>query len=431
MKMSSDTSYIFQSMYEELQLTPEVPIAIELMNLDVDYIHDNGNIYRDIEINFQKWYKEESSDIEKSFLAYYFITESSFQLKEIKLHLVNILKNHYLSKNEEESSFVFLSVDDELEEQKELIIKSNSIKEIFLIKNHELLFDNFIINYLNKYIVKYNLFTSNIKHTFEESMRWFYETHRKVDSDIIFNMEPLNIIESQSIVSKTSKKEDKKVKRIFNKSLDVLNKFLGVSKSKSFISGDGFKLEGNLYNYKLKKLHNCLLEATKNINNNSIQYSLELYSKDNNFLSNLCVTFPGSPILDQVLSVYLMIEANQEEELLKSSNFYNRKEEFLYKDEYLSNLKGFNSKVISDDNTNVNVFFKKSKKETFFDSKKLLLNQKIERNLFNGEKIPKKIIQELFNQELSFDQKMDYISIGIPMPEHMDFLIKRNKKTIA
>jgi len=67
--------------------------------------------------------------------------------------------------------------------------------------------------------------------------------------------------------------------------------------------------------------------------------------------------------------------------------------------------------------------FKKSKKELFFDSKKQELSNKIKRNIFKGFNIPKIIQNELFHQELSFDEKVDYIGVGIKMPTHLDILI--------
>jgi len=423
-KMSSETSYCFWSGFELLDFTPEIDLGLELNDTDLDYIMDNpqNGFINDIYNTFDNWYENKSSSIEKSLIGYYFIVNSHSQLREVKLSIVNGLKDIYLGNTKETPFFNCF----DCVEEKEHNIPSNSLKEIFLVKNISTSLDNKVKSFLDKYVDRYNYLTSNINHSFQEVMEYYYNVRFKdIEKPLSerFDFDEECIRELKQNKKIVTKKETKSIKKVFNKSLKILNQFLGNERTNIFIKGNEFKLEGKLYNYVLKSKGN-LLQNTKQMNNMSIQYDLQILNKENEYLSKLCVVFPDCPILDEVLSVYLMIQSGKEEDLLKSSNFFNRNEELLYKDDYICSLKGFNkskkNNSFSDKLNRIGIV--KSKKELIFDNKRKDLMSKIERNLFNSCDIPKVIQNELFNQELSFDEIVDYVGVNIPTPTHMDFL---------
>ena len=129
---------------------------------------------------------------------------------------------------------------------------------------------------------------------------------------------------------KKEKKERKQTRNIIKKSINGLKKFVPYNNIKSFINGAGFEVIGHKYKWVIsKKEHYTVEKYSKILNSIHIPYELKLYSKENEFLADLCVTFSGCPILDQILSTVLHIKSGDEDGLLENCNFYNPSEEGL------------------------------------------------------------------------------------------------------
>lgn len=420
MRMSAEVSYCYYSSFELYDKTTDIILGCRLMNLDIDKIFDEcenklrkKGFMDEIEDIYLNWYENEASDIEKSLLGYYFVTESSTQLKNITTDIINNLSYAYLGKEKETFTFDFGNKKQNLPDIK------NKFNEVMKVKNQLSCLDNEHIRFLNYFLKRYDFLVSNINHTFNECISYFYDTfyaNKEVTPFLNSNVEEEFLFKAKP--KKISKKNKKTILKRLSKSVDILSKFLGTNKTQSFVKNEEVFIEGKLYNYKIKNTGNLILN-TERMNNASINYDLKIFNKNGDYLSKLCIVFPNCPILDQVLSVYLMISSGKEEELLKTSNFFDRQDS-LYNDNYLCDLKGFKKQTVS--NRLSKIFPKKSKKELFFNSKRAEISKKIERNLFKGLGIKSVIIEEFYNQELSFDEKVDFYSSGIELPKHLDIL---------
>ena len=433
MEMCAETQYIYHSMLELGELTNEIPLMFELMekssskkiNLTEVFDLDEDRFKDNIELLTNEYYRT-TSPIERSLIGYSFIMGAHNQLNSLVLNIKRQLKNIYLGKP---SNMLMLTETP----NKYSSIKSNVLSEIMLRKNQLMVLNESedIISYLLNFKERYKKYTMGITHTLQESISYYYNINR-VNTDELFNNLRTNYsgedFFDRHSNKKVTKKEEKQLKRVLNKSIDILGSFIGRKNVSSFIGGEEFKIEGKIFNYKMVNTGN-LLAKTKHIQNYAIQYDLLLFDKEWTYLSKLCVTFPGSPVLDQVLSVYLMIQAGQEKELLKASNFYSRSDELGLNDE-VTRIKGFKD-IETEASRKIRKVGKKTKKELLFESKNIILDKKIKSLIIKELNVPKIIGVEFFNQELTFDERVDYIGVGIEMPTHLDFLVDYGERLLS
>lgn len=120
-------------------------------------------------------------------------------------------------------------------------------------------------------------------------------------------------------------KEEKYIKKAIKKGLKTLSNLISNKNANAFVSGDGFVIEGNKFNFFFKKNrgYNTIWEHTKNPISRHIPYQLEILSKDNVLLCEICVVFPDTPIIDQLIAAILYIQSGNEEELIKTGNIMN------------------------------------------------------------------------------------------------------------
>lgn len=441
-KMSPEIQYCMFGSFECLEITSDLLLAVRLMDIDVDAVWDerNGNPVENLKTMYHSWYDRMATDIEKSLLAYYFLTESSTQIKDIANAVTTNLKIKYFGKKyiEQQNKYLLGGINRNKYSLKEV----SRFRDLLSKKNLEEAFncDEHITRFHQEFFITYKVLTSNIKHSFQEVMSYYYSKYcRTNDRDLFvpgfFENELLE--NNKPKVEKKLLSLKKQTHKIFNKSFNVLNKFLGNEQTKSFIKKEEIKIEGNLFNYIIINKGN-LLKNTIKMDGLHIPFTLKLYNKKWEYLSELCVVFPGSPVLDQVLSVYLMIKSGEEETLLKSANLYGLKSDLIYKEQFLIDIKKVNPKKevkllnnqnyvsgISEETKSKKIVVSKLKENTIKNNRNLIKEKAI--NLFFKKMgIPKNIQKELSNQELCWDEKLDYISVNIEMPEVMDIYYKQN-----
>lgn len=448
-KMSPDVQYCFMGSLEMLEITNDVSLGLELMDVDVNMVFDEGNGHpiENLKTMYHSWYDRMATDIEKSLLGYYFILTSHYQLNNAFDLIKKQLKKSYLNIDNDNKDG-----DEEDEEEcineicfmlgePEKINKISNYKTLISNKNIKEVFNDYETTkkFINNYNETYKVLTSNIKHTFQESLEYYYNKYRKKNireyftDDFLLDADAEFLEKNNKKENKNNKKENKEIRKIFNKSLEVLSKFIGKNEVKSFINKEEIKIEGNKYNYILKNKGD-LIKNTKKMDNLHIPYILSMYNKQWEYLTQLCVVFPGSPVLDQVLSVYLMIKGNQEEELLKSANLYGEKSDLIYKEQFLIDIKKVYPRkennifkeieLLKLDNKKQNQTIYKIKNETFKKNEKEL-EKKIKNLFLKTLDVPEILKMELTMQELTFDEILDYVSVKIPLPNHLDFLIEK------
>ena len=114
--------------------------------------------------------------------------------------------------------------------------------------------------------------------------------------------------------------------KILNKSLKSIRKFIPEKDLKVFLNNMEMIVFGKEFNWGFKlKNRKDLITYSDYLDSSSISWDLNLYTKDTDIkIARSCIVFKGCPILDQVLSVYLMIKSNREDEIIKNSNFFDK-----------------------------------------------------------------------------------------------------------
>lgn len=212
---------------------------------------------------------------------------------------------------------------------------------------------------------------------------------------------------SQKIDYRKLKIERKKLRSVLKKSISVLQRFIGLDKLLRFLRGEGFIIEAKRFNYRLTlPNHKSLIDGTKNIDHYSIKYDLEILSKENVKICNVCTIFKGSPILDQVLSAYMFLVAGEEEEFLKNCNFIRREDNFY---DFFPELKKENhlelqTNVLSVINSVTIDFHNRNQK---FNKLRSLSKE------FIGRHFSTEIVDYLFTTDVSWGEAIDYVAFNI------------------
>ena len=125
--------------------------------------------------------------------------------------------------------------------------------------------------------------------------------------------------------------------KILNKSLKIIRKFFPATELMDFLKCIEVVVPGELFDYGFKlRERKDLIRYSKNITTFSINWDLVIYTKLGEKIARSCITFKGSPILDQVLAVYLLLKSGKEKEILLNSGFFDR--EYPYFSEILEPL---------------------------------------------------------------------------------------------
>lgn len=92
-----------------------------------------------------------------------------------------------------------------------------------------------------------------------------------------------------------------------------------------FLQGDSIEVSHDESDLKfvITKYNNSLIDKTINASF-STPYKLELYTKSNVYVANLCVYIKDTPILDQVLAIIMYIRSGSEQDVLNKANFFKK-----------------------------------------------------------------------------------------------------------
>lgn len=114
----------------------------------------------------------------------------------------------------------------------------------------------------------------------------------------------------------------KSVKGSIKRALKLMMNFGMEEEVRIFLSGETIEISHpeSLYKFVITKYSGNLLRATE-FPSYSTPYKLELYTKTNVHVANLCVYMKETPVLDQVLGVAMFIKTGCEEDILEKANF--------------------------------------------------------------------------------------------------------------
>ncbi len=141
--------------------------------------------------------------------------------------------------------------------------------------------------------------------------------HNTLSTRDIYDFEKKRI----ASLSPVKERYDTTVLNRLKKSFKGLVSFLKPDEYKALFNDNNLIVDGINFNFRISfKSKESILEYTKNMKNYSIPYNLELLSKNDEKLCDICIVYHDCPILDEVLSTLLLIKSGQEELLLSTGN---------------------------------------------------------------------------------------------------------------
>jgi hypothetical protein len=109
------------------------------------------------------------------------------------------------------------------------------------------------------------------------------------------------------------------------KSFKGLTRFLRPDEYEDLFNRNDLVVEGINWNFRIYfNSKKDIITYTKNMDNYSIPYKLELLTKSGERLCDICIIYPGCPILDEILSTLLLIKSGQEDVLIDTGNHLNK-----------------------------------------------------------------------------------------------------------
>lgn len=114
----------------------------------------------------------------------------------------------------------------------------------------------------------------------------------------------------------------KSIRNSIKRALKLMCNFGMEEDLKLFLSGDSIEISHPESDFKfvLSKKRNMLLRATEHCGHHT-PYNLHLYTKSNIFVSDLCVYYKSTPLLDQLLATAMFVKSGNENLLLEKANY--------------------------------------------------------------------------------------------------------------
>lgn len=364
---SPDSSYIMESSFDLLEMTPDVPISTYLSGFNLDYYFDTYDAHymnggaspaiKNLSSLMYEWVDNQDEKTRAIALSENIYSVDN-QFKELILGTTNKLIKSFLNNQgivDKNNSFIG-AID--IPEDQELNIMDE--KDIYFPAN----IGSALINSNRNYDYILNI-KNQLKKTIETKVPLAdLQKHFKSFESIKKSFEiESNIIKPNKLETERNIQAKKAIKKGINKFTNLF----GEKNIKSFISGDGFTVEGKLYKWNFSQRKNVsILSMTHSPMKYHIPYILTLMTKDDIVLSNCCVYVENNtPIIDQIITIMLYIQ-HDEEELLKNCNLFNRSPEVMSMKEDFNN-----KKIFSNDQPRIELFnnFK-------YDNKFIELNKK-------------------------------------------------------
>lgn len=125
-------------------------------------------------------------------------------------------------------------------------------------------------------------------------------------------------------------------RKAMKKGVSLFSKLFGKRDIQLFLSGDGFTVEGEKFNWLVRRSPSVDLVAhTADPHVYHIPYSLQILTKDNVVLGDCCVYFDGTPVVDQLIALVLHVKNGNEEEVVRTMNVTGKRPAYCQHDELL------------------------------------------------------------------------------------------------
>lgn len=353
MYASPDSRYVMDSSFELLEQTPDVYMAADVSNINLDHYFDNYDAHyssdgacpaiKNLCNIMAQWIDEQPLAVQGMVLNAN-IYNSGMLLREFSGSVCNMLVDNYLLTNGynddtfEGLNLAYRIVDGELVESPNMYtttlgVRTNSPDTIQIHNEEDILFPANIASAIIQNPRLYNFllnFKSRLKKTFEIEVD--FESMQKEYFKILQNTNQESLpmtYQTKPVTKKGYIDKQDKAKKAIKKGIKKFSNLFGPKDISSFVSGDGFVVSGNKFNWCFKpKAHTSIITMTHSPLSGHIPYKLIIQTKDNVVLGDCCVyVTENTPVIDQIITIMLYIQ-HDEDELLNNVNIFNRRPDY-------------------------------------------------------------------------------------------------------
>lgn len=330
---SPDTMYVMDSSFELLEMTPDVYEATSFSHIKLDNYFDTYDAHytregacpaiKNLCTMMHQWI-EQQDPVMKGIVLHSNLYDAGLQLVELTGSVSNrLIIDHLSTKGIKEEPFFGFNYNPRVYEDEPLNIHSES----------DLLFPANIASVITNNTRVYDyvkVLKSRLKKTFECDVG-FDDMHKRFLKEVDSHTKRTSYNpENMFSISKTDQqKQIYSARKVIKKGIKKFTNLFGNKDISTFISGEGFIVEGERFNWAFRqKSSNSLIKMTHSPLQGHIPYSLMVMSKSNVVLADCCVYVTGNtPIIDQVITIMLYIR-HDEDGLLDSMNLFNKRPAF-------------------------------------------------------------------------------------------------------
>lgn len=139
-------------------------------------------------------------------------------------------------------------------------------------------------------------------------------------------------VRGQRAISRAIRAKLKRARAALNRSIKLCEDMLGPERLRSFMSGEPILIEGTKIDFRIKRSQTGMVEHTSNPNAGHTPFNLDILNKSGEVLCSCCTFFRDTPVMDQIVAIFLHVSSGDEAYIVKKSNLYNRSDAF-YDDE--------------------------------------------------------------------------------------------------
>lgn len=337
MPISCESQYCLDSMAELGRITVNIHQFAYHTRLDIDGIiddlegrrHSESNLEQGVISSYDNWIKTAPKN-DKLFTSLTGVLESELQIKEISNQIIDNIVCEYTSDIFE--SGVCISSEEDLVKPENVLyfLENNSQQWLELFKQQYRVFVDSSSNINISEFVEWD----------RERVLLMKEERERIQEQFRIDYESGNFDRNSTKRQTTNVKENKMnkmAKKVVRRGVEKFSQLFGSKDIKAFITGDDFVVEGELYNYRVSKTFG-ILEHSARPTTGHIPYKLQFLTKDNIVLAEGCVIFEDTPVIDQLIALMLHVKNNNEDEILRNTNFSNITEAY-HSDALLQQIK--------------------------------------------------------------------------------------------
>jgi hypothetical protein len=398
---SPDSMYVMDSSFELLELTPDVHPATFFSGLNLNnffdlydagyYAEGSSPAMKNLSSLMYRWI-DKQDDATRAIILSHNVYDCKSQLNEIILGATNRLVEDYLKNKgiieiEETNGFIYRSLECDID----LNLNIHSESDIFFPAN----IATAVLNNNRSYQYITNL-KNQLKKSFEvniplnELKKHYSKIKNEHNSYSILNCE-LGLNKKENFIKEYN------AKKALKKGIKKFTNLFGHNKIQSFISGEGFTVEGRKYNWHFEQRKTVsILSMTHSPLNGHIPYILTLMTKENLEIANCCVYVENAtPIIDQIITIMLYIQ-HDETELLENCNLFNNRPCLNSSENTVDSI------ILIEDNFNNKIFFEGQYGAIV--QKPILENEYSNQfNILNKKFLP--LVKEQFHKIIGLDEK--------------------------